>query len=365
MMNRTIIMRAFIQQVRDKSTYIYFLLFPLALMLILGSILQGAFGTSEIENKIDPIQIRYVAADKQKAAQFETVLKEFSAPKLVFKASEDEKQAIQALKKQQADVYLSIGKDIDVQMNELTDIQFTLLKSYLVELFQTIHRLEGAQRFDQAPEEIFGSNKELDKVLVVDQSNLKKPATSYQYYSVAMIALFILYMAENGLEMFGRSRRHKTLQREAISPVSRQQIINSTFVGHMLLGFSAVFVLMVITQTIFDVPWQQQFGFSFLNLSSLMILFLALGAFLETVGKEVGTGITQIIIQVAAFLGGGYFPVSEGMMNFSPMGWVMGPIREALWTNNPLQWRGIILNLTFAVVMFLSMSIVLNRREEF
>ncbi|MDT2672804.1 ABC transporter permease [Enterococcus dongliensis] len=364
-MNRTIIIRAFVQQIRDKSTYIYFLLFPLALMLVLGSILQGAFGTSEIENKIDPIQIRYVATDQKKGAQFEAILQEVSTPKLVFKASSDEKQAINALKEKQADVYLSIGKNIDVEMNELSDIQFTLLKSYLVELFQTMHRLEGAQRFGQAPEEISDVSEKLDKALVVDQTNLKKPATSYQYYSVAMIALFILYMAENGLEMFGKSRRHKTLQREAISPVSRQTIINSTFLGHVLLGLCAVFVLMVITQTVFDVPWQQQFGFSFLNLSSLMILFLALGAFLETIGKEVGMGITQIIIQIAAFLGGGYFPVSEEMMNFSPMGWVMGPIREALWTNNALQWRGIILNLLFAVLMFLSMSIVLNRREEF
>ncbi|MGX7130995.1 ABC transporter permease [Enterococcus songbeiensis] len=364
-MNLPIIIRTFIQQIRDKATYIYFLVFPLTLMLILGSVLQGAFDGGDIEDKIDEIQVRYVVDDAAMGTQFEAVLQEINSDKLIFEESPNEESAVAAMKKKQANAYFLIKKDITVQIESLSDVQFTLLKSYLAEMFQVMRLMEGAQQFGVAPQELFNLPPELDKAIVVDQSQMKKPATSYQYYSVAMIALFILYMSQNGLEMFDKGRRQKTLQRELISPVSRQKLINSTFIGHALLGVCVVFALMVITQVLFGVPWHLQWFFSFANLSSLMLLFLVLGAFLETVGKGVGMALVQVIIQVAAFLGGGYFPVGEEMMRFSPMGWVMGPIREALWTENALQWQGVLYCLISTLVLYIGMSVVLNRREEF
>lgn len=363
-MNIPIIIRTFVQQLRDKSTYIYFLLFPLSLMLILGTILQGAFST-DIESKIETVDVQYVVENEELGHQFELAVKESSPDKISFEKSPSAKVATEAMEKKKTDAYINIAEEIDVQTGNLSELQYTLLKSYLVEVFQVIHFVQGAQQFNTSPQEILGGTAKLDDVIGVDQTNLKKSANSYQYYSIAMIALFILYMSESGLEMFGKSRRQHILQRELISPLSRQKIINSTFTGHALLGFCVVLTLMLLTQLLFRVPWHQQFIFSFLSLSSLMLLFLVLGSFLETIGKDVGSGLTQILIQVAAFLGGGYFPVSEGMANFSPMGWIMGPLREALWTNNPLQWRGILLNLFAAGILYVGMSIVLNKREEF
>lgn len=43
----------------------------------------------------------------------------------------------------------------------------------------------------------------------------------------------------------------------------------------------------------------------------------------------------------------------------------MGPIREALWTSNPLRWHGVILNLVIAAVLYLGTMLALTRREEF
>lgn len=364
-MNLPIIIRTFVQQLRDKGTYIYFLLFPLTLMLVLGSILQGVFAGSAVEEKVEPITVQYVVEDQALGGQFKMAVRELSSTKIKFNQSADRASAVRALRAGKADAYFNIGDKIVVRTNQLSDVQLTLLKSYLVEMFQSIRLMAGAQRFNVPPAELFTLPAELNDALKVDQTNLKKQATSYQYYAVAMIALFILYMAENGLEMFSKGRRRKTLQRELISPLGRQKLINSTFAGHALLGFCVVLVQMLITQVLFKVPWQQQFGFAFISLSALMLLFLTLGVFLETIGKGVGMGIMQIIIQVAAFLGGGYFPVSETMMNFSPLGWIMGPLREALWTNNPLQWRGVFLCLLITVILYCGMSLVLNRREEF
>lgn len=363
-MNLPIVIRTLVQQLRDKATYIYFLIFPLLLMVILGSVLQGAFGV-EIADRVEKINVQYVIKDQETGAQFEALQQELDIENIDFKNGKSESSAIKALKEQEADAYFTIGDKITVHTDNLSDIQFTLLKSYLVEIFQSMRLMQGAAQFDVSPQDIMLQPSELDQVVKEDRTNLKKPATSYQYYAVAMIGLFILYMAENGLDMFGKGRRMKTLQRELISPVSRQQIVHSTFLGHVLLGLLVVGVQMLITQVVFDVPWQQQFGFSFINLSSLMVLFLVIGVFLETIGQGVGMGITQVIIQVAAFLGGGYFPVDERMMAFSPLGWVMGPIREALWTSNPLRWHGVILNLVIAAVLYLGTMLALTRREEF
>lgn len=109
-MNLPIIIRTFIQQIRDKATYIYFLVFPLTLMLILGSVLQGAFDGGDIEDKIDEIQVRYVVDDAAMGTQFEAVLQEIDSDKLIFEESPNEESAVAAMKKKQANAYFLIKK---------------------------------------------------------------------------------------------------------------------------------------------------------------------------------------------------------------------------------------------------------------
>ncbi len=94
-MNIPIIIRTFVQQLRDKSTYIYFLLFPLSLMLILGTILQGAFST-DIESKIETVDVQYVVENEELGHQFELAVKESSPDKISF-----EKVPLQKLRQRQ------------------------------------------------------------------------------------------------------------------------------------------------------------------------------------------------------------------------------------------------------------------------
>lgn len=130
-----------------------------------------------------------------------------------------------------------------------------------------------------------------------------------------------------------------------------------------------VLVLMLISQFLFDVPWYLRFGFSYLNLIALMGSFLALGLFLETIGdrdeKRIGSGITQIFIQLTGFLGGAYFPTNETMMGLSPLGWVLASVRESLWTNNSLQWLGIYGNFGLMFVLLMLSVVILDKREVF
>lgn len=362
-MNRVMIKRNLVSDLRNPASYLYYLVLPISLMFLLGAILQGSFGSQATTPEKVRVQVVIQRPHSEKGRLVKQTLQHTKMAGLSFTQRSSVAQAKQRVRQQKNAAAVIVGQRVQVlTATGLTDYQVALLKGVLVEVFQNVALTQTALTFNGR---VLPPSQLKKTVVVQDRQGLKPAASSYQYYAIAMTGMFILYFAEIGIDTFAQGRRKRTLPRELIAPISRQQIINSTVLGHAIFGGLTVLVSMVLTQVLFKVPWQQAFGFSFLNIVSLMLLFLVLGFFLETVGQGVGVGITQVIIQLAAFLGGGYFPVSDGMLRFSPLGWVMSPLRSALWTENPLNWSGVGLNLGLAVGLFVAMSVILNKREVF
>lgn len=366
-MNERIIIRTLIQNFREKSNYIYYLAFPITLMFILGAVLQGVFN-NDITSDMEPLTVQYQVDDQEVREIFQQV-SSFAEGAIHFEEVTNEKEGLANIRQQEADAYLHFSDRIEVQSRELTNVEKTILQSYLIEIVQEIKRQSFIMEQHLPPTTGLVSAEQFTEAIVVDQENQRESASSYQYYTIAMISLFVLYFSEIGLSMFREARQHGTVQRELVTPLSRKTIIFSTFSGHFIFGMLVVLVLMLISQFLFDVPWYLRFGFSYLNLIALMGSFLALGLFLETIGdrdeKRIGSGITQIFIQLTGFLGGAYFPTNETMMGLSPLGWVLASVRESLWTNNSLQGLGIYGNFGLMFVLLMSSVVILDKREVF
>ncbi|MBO0460487.1 ABC transporter permease [Enterococcus sp. DIV1298c] len=366
-MNKKIIIRTLIQSLREKSNYIYFVAFPITLMFILGAVLQGVFNNDFVSD-IEPLTVQYQIDDPEVRGIFQQVTS-FTDGTIHFEEVANKKEGLANIRKQTADAYLSFSDHVEVQSRELSNVEKTILQSYLVEIVQEIKRQSIIMEQQLPPTTGLVSADQFTDAIVIDQENQRETATSYQYYAIAMISLFVLYFSETGLSMFREARQHGTVQRELVTPLSRKKIILSTFFGHFVFGMCVVLLLMLLSQFLFDVPWYLRFGFSYFNLVALMGSFLALGLFLETVGdrgeKRIGSSTTQIFIQLTGFLGGAYFPTNETMMRFSPLGWVLASVRESLWTDNPLHWVGIYGNVGILLVLLTLSVVILDKREVF
>jgi len=360
-MSFVVIKRVLRQSFRERANYLYFFLLPLSLMVILGVILQGTFKT-EVNSSHATVQVQAVVAPTVKGQAFKQALTKLDTDAIQFQSQSSISRGRTWLRHGKNRALVVIGQKAQVTTSVgFDDYQQAILKGYLASLFSQYQLRTVALKFNGR----LVDPTKLGSVVKLDRQNLKQSATSYQYYAVAMIGMFMLYFGEVGLALFGTGRRQRTLQRELITPISQQQLINANLLGHLIYGWLVITALMLITQVLFKVPWQQAFIFSNLNLVALMGLFLSLGLFLETIGHKLGEGLMQVFIQLAAFLGGGYFPTSPLMMHFSPLGWVIGPLQSALWTRAPLDWSGVGLNIGLMLVLIVVTSVILRRREVF
>ncbi|MGG5358533.1 ABC-2 type transport system permease [Enterococcus sp. DIV0213j] len=362
-MMKVIILRILKQSLRERSNYLYFLAFPVLMMMILGTILQNqeSFQT-EAADKIEPIHAYFMHSDSDLGKNFAETFGTIKDDYIQFEETKEKKTELD-----DNSVMIDIDKKVDVTVNQLDSIQMTILRTYL-EAFSDHYQLYQSALTHDALQQLQVPLPDLSEELTISTAQVRQLPTSFQYFAIAMMGLFILYVGEIGLDMFGRSRnaRTGTVARELQSPISRQMLINGTFLGHLIVGLVIVTVLMLITGVLFNAPWGNELPFSFLMLSSLMALFLTLGFFFDSVGNgALGSGLMQILIQIFAFFGGAYFPVPNWMTNFSPLGWVITALQNALWTTNELTWWPIAANLALVVILFSAASLILNKREVF
>ncbi len=356
----TIIKRVFVQDLRNRSNYVYFLILPVSLMVILGLVLQGTFAT-QLDSKVAHVHVQYVVDHSQQAQLFDKMVKHADITHLDFKSQRDLAQAKNVVRTQSNTALVQFGTTVTVQTAKgLNDYQTILLKSSLAAIFRQMGLVQTAIHYRGRLATV--STKKLVKI---NHVQAHQSATSFQYYALAMMGMFMLYFSEIGLDMFGKARRQKTLARELLTPVTRGKLLNATVGGHLLFGLLVIGVLMGITAGLFKMPWSRALGFTLINFSGLMALFLIVGLLMDTINSQVGSGIVQIVIQLVAFLGGGYFPTSSTMMQFSPLGWIMGPMRSALWTTNSLDWSGAALNFGLAFGLLIIVNWIIRRREVF
>lgn len=143
----------------------------------------------------------------------------------------------------------------------------------------------------------------------------QRELTAIEYYSAGMSVMFILFGSMYGAFSLLDERRQFTLMRLMSTPTNKLTILGGKLLGIFLIGVLQFSVLVLITKLVYGVNW----GF----LPAVIILMAAtvlattgLAIFISSVGKTQGAvaGISQLIIQPMAVLGGSMIP----LMNFPP-----------------------------------------------
>lgn len=373
-MNYALFKRVLIQNLREKSNYIYFGLMPVLTMLILGMVLQNVFSNNLADN-IDQITVTYQTDDGDYSSYLEGVFTAINDNEesnfIQFKEQNDQSDSVdqsgdsQPIPEENEARIVVDGARINVSIGQLSSIQQTILRSYLGQIGRNYRLAELAIERGVDPSTVVSQPIGVSEDAWVEEAANSGP-TSFQYYTIAMGILFVSYFGETGLAMFGVERRSKTLDRLLISPLSRQKIINSVFVSNAFFGLLATAVVMAISEVAFGMPWSNHLIYSFLMISSVMLFFLVLGMLTDIFDKNgIGSFFMQIIIPIFAFSGGLYFPVSDAIARFSPLGWIAVALRDAYWGPQVLNWTALLGMLGISAVMYLVASVILNKREAF
>lgn len=172
---------------------------------------------------------------------------------------------------------------------------------------------EGLNNLNQVMENmsdlIEGIKIEFEDVAVQNRKNI----TSQDYYSVAMMTMFILFAAGQGGRMLLEEKENGTFQRMTMAGTSKFSILLGIFVTVFLISLIQILVMIVFSHFALKVNWGDITSVTLISITASFAV-AGLGTFVSAATFKSGNYkmaniFENVIIQVMALLGGSFFPV--------------------------------------------------------
>lgn len=355
----------------DKKGLMIFILMPIVLTTILSFALSGSFGDP---GRMDPIPVAIVKAydaEKDEALFMETMQKTLGSTEAIelidleaiffdtflgdaeiqkiitpqimseadaFKALEEESvYAVvtlpeQFIYNQWVNLQLPNRNPIDVLITKHPDYSYSvqIVESVMGSYFDELNKkmvgknvyLEVGSKY-LAPEQLFQGLSGLmaeetdteSRMSHVDLKTIpsKKAVSSFTYYAIAMMGMFILYSAGyTGRELL-REKKMLTLDRGVVSGVHYGLALTSKFLMTMALCLMQMSALLLYSKLMLGVDWENPakiivgIFFSSLAVSGVGVLISAIT--LSAENYRIANVFENLLVHLFALIGGSYIPI--------------------------------------------------------
>ncbi|MBC1475753.1 ABC transporter permease [Listeria grandensis] len=361
-----IMLKAIKLTLRDKGYFLYMLIFPLALILVLGSVLQDSFSN---DVKLDKMTIEYVVQKESPLGKgFEQFAKDASGKQITFKEAKSAKAGKSAVENGDAVGFVAVADDLTVTTNSPSAIEMSVLNGYLDQFTAQYQLASTIVKVDKTQASVLQNPpKPSDTAVHIEKQASGNKISAFEYYAVAMIAMVMMFGINSGINVFREEKVRHTDVRLFIAPIKKSTAIIGNFLGAIFMQVVALLLLMVVSNLFFGVNWGPYVAVIFVIYFSLLFLSVALGMAVDVFsnGNPAATGAASILVQVFAFLGGAYFPTGDGLMSkLSPIGWVRIGVRDVMYNQDVVAAViPIATNLLITAVLVVMMSLWIRRKE--
>lgn len=320
---------------KDRKALALILLMPIALIFVLGMGLSSMFKQNGVE--IKKFDVAFVNRDNGEIADhFKEFMESEEIKKMIALKEIDENEAMKMVKKGDLAALIvlpmnfsdNIKKGLDTKIEIYEDPGSPMRGKIVESLIKSFAGLTSSiQSSVEAVDPVFkqynldGSMilpyvmKSLENTSDVEfnQRNLEKSnsLSAMEYYSAAMLVMFILFVASVGTTSIIEERENKTLLRLMSTTLSKGTILAGKLLGLIFLGIFDVSALIIFTRFAYGVNWGS--SPSGLILLSLSMIFAASGfaMFIATIFKTSKSvfAVSPAVIMVMSALGGSMFPI--------------------------------------------------------
>ncbi|HOH70410.1 MAG TPA: ABC transporter permease [Sedimentibacter sp.] len=418
----------------DKQAIIVTMLMPLILMTILSMALKGSF-ISSLDIEINQIPIAVVKlydqeADSQIFAQtleerlninltgdeanpeeifFEDFLESKEVSKMINYRIEDYEKAVDLLNEgeisaiivlpekyiydMKINLFTPFRNNVDVRILTHPDrtIDGEIVASVMEAYNNTMSSIVigknvliesasandiGGEGFDNI-DEIMEGMTDLVEGINVNIENLsvqgKQSIKSSEYYTSAMITMFILFAAGQGGRMLLEEKDNQTYQRMVIADISKTHILAGKFFTIFLLASIQIIIMLVYSYFALKVRWRDAGSVAVLSAASAFAV-AGLGIFIASITYRAGNyrlanAFENVIIQVMAILGGSFFPLDlmpeiiQNLSVFSLNGVAMKAYLKIIMGYNFAGISGSVLILAATGILFIIAGVILFNKE--
>ncbi|EUJ21351.1 ABC transporter permease [Listeria aquatica] len=351
---------------RDKNYFIFTLIFPVALIFVLGNLLSGSFS----QDASVKLQIVYEQNGSSQLGQaFEQFAKAAGSKNVTFTAVKSEAAGKKKVRNGQATAFVRTeNEELSVATNYPDSVEKVMLDSYIGAFSSEYSFIKGTAQINPAQIEKAVQQVKLPKeAIVTEKVSDSSHISSFEYYAIGMISMTMMMGLAYGINSYRSEKLRNTAVRLETAPVRKTQILFGNFLGELAVQVLALIILMLVSQFIFGVQWGEYGIFIFAIFLSLGIFSVFLGMSLDIFsnGNSAIAGASTIIVNIFAFIGGAYFPmISPTVQKFSPIGWANISSREILYNHDlSAMIIPITMNLGMTFILLLLVLFVQKRRR--
>jgi len=360
-----------IKTLRDVKMLIYLLVTPLAITLLLGTMLTGAFkgGTA-----IGDIRVLYQAhgESSELTAYWEAYAEQLAAAGIVMERADGHTDGIGAVANNDYVGYAELAHDgIRYYGSSRSTVESDIAESVIAafadryKLAATLAGGDPAQAAAVMADSVSPETVE-DHSLAAD----RKPS-AMDYYAIAMTTLIVMFGAMTAAGLIHDERTRHTAVRLMAAPITKGQIFAGKVIGSLLRDAISVLIVILACKYMFNVYWGDNLVLVYLVIISQIVfaISLGMGASYLIPGKA-ASSIMMIFIQIAAFFGGSYFPLEDvtGVLrkiaDLSPIEWTNTAILQIIYAGNGAAGLQVIaLNIGISIAMLVTAVLIMRKRE--
>lgn len=356
--------------IRDKKANIMMVLFPIVLMVILGSALSGIFN-GDVD--LDEMKVIYTINGTGNLKEaFEGFIEHGEEMRILFTETTDVEEGKKSIKDIEYSAYVLVDESnnaIRLYKNERFNLEANLVEAVLNTFIQKYNVIFAI--VEENPQLIPQSGESITSNVNVNSIDEESKPSSMDYYAVTMLTLILMYASLTGHWSIKTERQLKTGSRVLVAPVKKYQILIGKLGGSILITILQMLVVIIVSKYILKANWGEDIITIIAVLLSQVVMAVSLGTGIAFVIKSesASMGLLNIIIPLFVFLGGGYMPLDVmggtlvKLSNLSPVKWMNQAIFRIIYNNDySLVLTAVIINLAFAA-LFITASSVLYKKE--
>ena len=351
---------------KDPVTVTVMTLFPIVIILILGTALENVF-TAEVN--LEPTSIAVVAEPHGNLGTFmqnDEITRFFDVE---FTDLERARELVADGTVIAAFVEQNFGEPIKAIMPASTStmgrVALTFIDSYQqIGAAATIALMGGRDIYG------IGMNLLAGDVQVTTQPLGTRIPSAMDFYAVTMLIMILMFAGLNGMELFHKGLFSETGTRVRLSPVTKPSLVGGLLTAATVTSFLQGMVVFVFTATVYGVYWGNRIPLVLLTLFGVLLLSQALCILLLTItgNKNAVIAISQVFIFIATFVSGGYMPVDFGgifgrIFQFAPNALAHTVVFGAIYGGDErVMATSLVIIFSTGIVMML-LSFILGRRR--
>ncbi|WP_413306590.1 ABC transporter permease [Bacillus sp. 1P10SD] len=353
---------------RDRRTLFFMLLFPIVLMLVLGTALSNTFTTSI---PVDDLHVLYT--DTTKGENFQPFVTEVKKSGVHFKKVTDESKAKKDVQQSKVDGYVKVTDEgVQLYLNNGSSIEGNILQGMLSAYVDQYNI--ATEIMKTAPDKMEAAFSRDSQANFIKETSLQpdKQPSSMDYYAIVITTMIILYGAMSASSLIVEERVRGTANRLIASPIRKSEIFIGKVLGSLVSSSLSALLVVQLSKLLFHANWGDHEGLVYLVLLTEIIFAVSLGIGISFLAKTHAAPkvIITLVAQLSSFFGGSYLRIvnPEGFFKFitelSPLTWMNNGLMKLIYANDlSAAIPAITINMAGSLLFLVIAVISLKRRE--